>query len=59
VHPRLAELWFIRCQTSLKSLIYRANFRNYVRVTDTGFSLRLWLNRIGTRGAESGPFLMG
>ncbi len=33
LHPRLAELGFIRCQTSLKSLIYRANFRNYVRVT--------------------------
>ncbi len=33
-HPRLAELWLIRCQTSLKSLIYGANFRNYVRVTD-------------------------
>ena len=35
LHPRLAELGFIRCQTSLNSLIYRANFRNYVRVTDS------------------------
>ncbi len=34
LHPRLAELWFIRCQTSLNSLIYGANFRNYVRVTE-------------------------
>jgi len=34
LHPRLAELWLIRCQTSLKSLIYGANFRNYVRVTE-------------------------
>ncbi len=33
LHPRLAELYFIRCQTSLNSLIYGANFRNYVRVT--------------------------
>ncbi len=33
LHPRLAELWLIRCQTSLNSLIYGANFRNYVRVT--------------------------
>ncbi len=36
LHPRLAELWFIRCQTSLNSLIYGANFGNYVRVTDSG-----------------------
>ncbi len=35
LHPRLAELWLIRCQTYLKSLIYGANFRNYVRVTDS------------------------
>ncbi len=35
LHPRLAELWFIRCQTSLNSLIYGANFGNYVRVTDS------------------------
>ncbi len=35
LHPRLAELWLIRCQTSLKSLIYGANFRNYERVTDS------------------------
>ncbi len=34
LHPRLAELWLIRCQTSLNSLIYGANFGNYVRVTD-------------------------
>ena len=33
LHHRLAELGFIRCQTSLNSLIYRANFGNYVRVT--------------------------
>ncbi len=32
LHPRLAELWLIRCQTSLNSLIYGANFGNYVRV---------------------------
>ncbi len=35
LHPRLAELWFIRCQTSLNSLISGANFGNYVRVTDS------------------------
>ncbi len=34
LHPRLAELWLIRCQTSLNALIYGANFGNYVRVTD-------------------------
>ena len=33
LHPRLALPKLIRCQTSLKSLIYGANFRNYVRVT--------------------------
>ncbi len=38
-HPRLAELWFIRWQTSLNSLMYGANFRNYVRVTDSFDSL--------------------
>ena len=27
LHPRLAELGFIRCQTSLKPLIHGANFR--------------------------------
>ena len=26
LHPRLAELWLIRCQTSLNSLIYGATF---------------------------------
>ncbi len=35
LHPRLAELGFIRCQTSLNSLIYGANFGNYERVTDS------------------------
>ena len=35
LHPRLALPNLIRCQTSLKSLIYGANFRNYVRVTDS------------------------
>ncbi len=35
LHPRLAELWLIRCQTSLNSLIYGATFGNYVRVTDS------------------------
>ncbi len=35
LQPRLAELWLIRCQTSLNSLIYGANFGNYVRVTDS------------------------
>jgi len=36
LHPRLALPNLIRCQTSLKSLTYGANFRNYVRVTDSG-----------------------
>ena len=35
-HHRLAELGFIRCQTSLNSLIYGANFGNYERVTYSG-----------------------
>ncbi len=35
LHPQLAELWFIRCQTSLNSLIYGETFGNYVRVTDS------------------------
>ena len=35
LHPQLALPYLIRCQTSLKSLIYGANFRNYVRVTDS------------------------
>ena len=35
LHPRLAELWLIQCQTSPNSLIYGANFGNYVRVTDS------------------------
>jgi len=34
VHPRLALPNLIRCQTSLNSLIYGANFGNYVRVTE-------------------------
>ena len=34
LHLRLALPNLIRCQTSPKSLIYGANFRNYVRVTD-------------------------
>ncbi len=33
LHPRPAELGPIRCQTSLKSLIYGVNFRNYERGT--------------------------
>ncbi len=33
VHSRLALPNLIRCQTSLNSLIYRAKFGNYVRVT--------------------------
>jgi hypothetical protein len=32
-HPRLPLPNLIRCQTSLNSLIYWANFGNYVRVT--------------------------
>ena len=40
LHPRLAELWFIRCQTSLNSLIYGANFGNYLRVTPIA---RAWI----------------
>ncbi len=35
LHPRLAELRLIRCQTSLNSLIYGANFGHYLRVTDS------------------------
>ncbi len=35
VHTQLALPNLIRCQTPLNSLIYRANFRNYVRVTDS------------------------
>ncbi len=35
VHPRLALPNVLRCQTSLNSLIYGANFGNYVRVTDS------------------------
>ena len=42
LHPRLAELWLIRCQTSLNSLIYGANFGNYVRVTDSRPDPRGW-----------------
>ncbi len=39
VKPQILPPWLalpnlIRCQTSLKSLIYGAKFRNYVRVTD-------------------------
>ena len=33
LHPRLALLSFIRCQTPLKLLIYRSFFGNYERVT--------------------------
>ncbi len=33
LHPRIAELWFVRFQISLCSLIYGVNFRNDVRVT--------------------------
>ena len=40
LHPRLAKLRLIRCQTSLNSLIYGANFGNYVRGTDSR-----WINR--------------
>ena len=40
LHPRLALPNLIRCQTSLKSLIYGANFRNYVRVTDSYLAKR-------------------
>ncbi len=35
VHPRLALPNFIRCQTSLNSLIYGANFGNDERGTDS------------------------
>ncbi len=35
LHPQLALPMFIRCQTSIRSLIYGANFRNYVRGTDS------------------------
>ncbi len=35
LHPQLALPNLLRCQTSLKSLISGANFRNYVRVTDS------------------------
>ncbi len=35
LHPRLALPNLIRCQISLNSLIYGANFRNYVRGPDS------------------------
>jgi len=35
LQPRLALPNLIRCQTSLNSLTYRANFGNYERVTDS------------------------
>ncbi len=38
LHHRLCELGFIRCQTSLNSLIYGANFGNHERVTDSADS---------------------
>ncbi len=41
LNPRLALPELIRCQTSLNSLIYEANFGNYVRVTDPNFFGRL------------------
>ncbi len=37
VHPRLAEPWLVRCQISLFSLIYGANFLNHVTVTDSWY----------------------
>ena len=40
LHLRLALPKLIRCQTSLNSLIYGANFRNYVRGTDSPSLLR-------------------
>ncbi len=74
LHPRLAELWFIRCQTSLNSLIYGANFGNYVRVTDSGAlthhkrasnqgckfirSSRSWKRGSSRRGSSRGSTLM-
>ncbi len=33
LHPRIALPKAIRCQTSLKPLVYGANFRNYERGT--------------------------
>ncbi len=39
VYPRLALPNLIRCQTSLNSLIYGANFGNYVRVTNSGVAM--------------------
>ena len=36
LHPRFALPNLLRCQTSHNSLIYGTNFRNYVRVTDSG-----------------------
>ncbi len=38
LHPRLALPRLIGCQTSLKSLIYGANFRKSVRGTDSFIS---------------------
>ena len=35
LNPRLALPNLLRCQTSLNSLIYGANFRNYVRGTNS------------------------
>jgi len=40
LHPQLTLPNLIRCQTSLKSLIYGANFRNYVHGTDSPSLLR-------------------
>ncbi len=56
LHPRLAELWLIRCQTSLNSLIYGATFGNYVRVTDSDCreEIRGWL-----RGRDLNPRPLG
>ncbi len=41
LQPGLALPELIRCQTSLNSLIYGANFGNYVRVTDSPVEARV------------------
>jgi len=44
LHPRLGLPNVIRCQTSLQSLIYGANFGNYVGVTDSdSISRTVWV----------------
>ena len=52
--PRLALPKLIRCQTSLNFLIPGANFRNYVRGTDSPSLLRFTRHPAGPQ-TEGGP----